>query len=119
MILRKKKKRKEKKTEFIIYFKELLRFNKTFKNNLIIGDFNIDINSDETIDQELLQMLLKNGYYPGFNDITRPNINYISRGNCINNCYIKLHKIRYKSYTIHLATSSPLLISLKKFKQEK
>ena len=56
-----------KKTEFWTYFKELLKINRKFKNNLIISDFNIDMNSNEIIDQEFFQILLEKGYHPGFN----------------------------------------------------
>ena len=86
-------------TEFITYFKELLRMNKKSKNNLIIGDFNIHINSNEIIDQQFLPILLENGYHPAFNQITRPANSDISKGSCIDNIYLKLDKIAHANNT--------------------
>jgi hypothetical protein len=108
-----------KKTEFTLYFKDLLRMNRKLKNHLIIGDFNIDINSNETMDQEFLQILLENGYYPGFNKTTRPANSDINKGTCIDNIYIKLQQMEHKNFTLAIPFNDhyPILMSLKKTKK--
>ena len=58
------------KTEFLMNIKNFVKINKKQKDNLIIGDFNFDILSQDVLDQEFLQVLLENGYCPGLNNIT-------------------------------------------------
>ena len=55
-----------KKTEFIRNLKKLIEHNKKYKNNLIVGDFNFDIINHETINQEVLHILLENGFVQAF-----------------------------------------------------
>lgn len=107
------------KTEFLINIKNLLKHNKKYKNNLIVGDFNFDILSQEIIEQEFLQILLMNGYCPGFNNITRPSDINNNNGSCIDNFFIRLDKIQYKTYllTIPFNDHYPLMMSLKKLKR--
>ena len=96
-----------------------MKINRKLKNNLIIGDFNIYINSNEIIVQEFLQTLLEKGYHPGFNQITRPVNTDVSKGTCIDNIYIKLDKITHKSYTLTIPFNDhyPILMSIKKIKK--
>ena len=91
-----------KKTEFIINLKKLIEHNKKYKNNLIMGDFNFDILNHETINQEFLHILLENGYCPGFSNITRPSDKTGNSGTCIDNIFIKLDKIAYKTFTLRI-----------------
>ena len=102
------------------HYKKLLDINKAYKNNLIIGDFNIDINSNEVIDQEFLQTLLKKGYYPDFKEVTRPAISDCSKGTCIDNLYIKLNKIKYKTFTLTTPFNDhyPIFMSMKSIQKD-
>jgi hypothetical protein len=101
-----------KKTEFIINLKKLIEHNKIYKNNLIMGDFNFDILNQETINQEFLHILLEHGYCPGFCNITRPSDKTGNSGTCIDNIFIKLDKIAYKTFTLRV----PLFMSLNKIR---
>lgn len=107
------------KTEFLLNIKNLLQLNKKFKNNLIVGDFNLDLLSQEIIDQEFLQTLLTNGYCPGFSSITRPSDINNNNGTCIDNFFIKLDKIKYKTYLLSTPFNDhfPLMMSLNKIKK--
>lgn len=109
------------KSEFLLTFKELLQINKKHKNNIIVGDFNIDILSQENLDQEFLQVILENGYCPGINNITRPSENDLNKGSCIDNFYVQLKNANFKSYIIRTPFNDhyPIILSLKKFKKTK
>ena len=87
------------KTEFLLILKNLINNNSKYKNNLIIGDFNFDISNHESINQEFLHILLEHGYCPGFHNITRPSKRNNNSGTCIDNIFIKLDKINYKTFT--------------------
>ena len=107
-----------KKTEFIINLKKLIEHNKKYKINLIMGDFNFDILNHETINQEFLHILLENGYCPGFSNITRPSDKTGNSGTCIDNNFIKLDKIAYKTFTLRIPLTDhiPLFMSLNKIR---
>ena len=64
-----------------------------------MGDFNFDILNHKTINQEFLHILLENGYCSGFCNITRPSNKTGNSGTCIDNIFIKLDKIAYKTFT--------------------
>lgn len=108
------------KTEFLMNFKELLHSNKKNKNNLIIGDFNIDILNHDSIDQEFLQTLLEKGYLPGISSITRPSDNNNNNGSCIDNFYLHLNNIKHKSFLLEIPFNDhyPILMQVKKMKKE-
>ena len=79
-----------------------------------MGDFNIDILNHETISQEFSHILLENGCCPGFCNITR---HFGKTGNsktCIDNIFIKLDKIAYKTFTLRIPLTHhfPLFMSL-------
>ena len=67
-----------------------------------MGDFNFDILNHETINQEFLYILLENGYCPGFSNITRPSDKTGNSGTYIDNIFIKLDKIAYKTFTLRI-----------------
>ena len=77
------------KTKFLLNLKKLIEHNSKFKNNLIMGDFNFDISNQDTLNQELLHILLENGYCPGFCNITRPSDKTCNSGTRIDNIFIK------------------------------
>ena len=81
-------------------------------------DFNFDILNHETINQEFLHILLKNGYCPGFSNITRPFDKTGYSGTCINNIFIKLDKVAYKTFTLRIPLMNhfPLFMSLNKIR---
>lgn len=108
------------KTEFLLSIKELIKLNKKYKNNMIIGDLNIDILSDETIDQEFLLTVLENGYYPGINTVTRPSDINNNKGSCIDNFFTKLNKITYKTIVLETPFNDhyPIFLKIKDIKKE-
>ena len=67
-----------------------------------MGYFNFDILNHATINQEFLHILLENGYCPGFSNITRPFDKTCNSGTCIDNIFIKLDKIAYKTFTLRI-----------------
>ena len=81
-----------------------------------MGDFNFEILNHETINQEFLHILLENGYCPGFSNITRPSDKTGNSGTCIDNIFIKLDKIAYKTFTLRILLTDhfPLFMSLNK-----
>lgn len=107
------------KTEFLMNFKELIQINKKHKNSIIVGDFNMDILSQENIEQEFLQVILENGYFPGINNITRPTDNNLNRGSCIDNFFVQLHNATFKTFIITTPFNDhyPIFLALKKFKK--
>lgn len=103
------------KTEFLLHLKELLKLNKNYKNNVIIGDFNFDILSEDVLDQDFLQVMLENGYCPGLHNITRPSNIDVNKGSCIDNFFIKLDKIKYNTYVLKIPFNDhhPIMMGLK------
>ena len=83
-------------TEFLLILKNLINNNSKYKNNLIIGDFNLDISNHESINQEFLHILLEHVYCPGVRNITRPFDRNNNSGTCIDNIFIKLIKLTIK-----------------------
>ena len=109
------------KTEFLLILKNLINNNSKYKNNLIIGDFNFDISNHESINQEFLHILLENGYCPGFRNITRPSDRNNHSGTCIDNIFIKLDKINYKTFTLKIPLNDdfPIFMSINKIRPTK
>ena len=83
-----------------------------------MGDFNFDILNQETINQKFLHILLENGYCPGFSNITRPSDKTGNSGTCIDNIFIKLDQIAYKTFTLRIPLTDhfPLFMSLNKIR---
>ena len=80
----------------------MINNNSKYKNNLIIGDFNFDISNHESINQAFLHILLEHGYCSGFRNITRPSDRNNNSGTCIDNIFVKLDKINYKTITLKI-----------------
>ena len=72
-----------------------------------MGDINFDISNRETINQEFLHILLEHGYCPGFRNITRPSDKTGNSRTCIDNIFIKLDKIAYKTVTLRIPLTRP------------
>ncbi|OXU27992.1 hypothetical protein TSAR_001291, partial [Trichomalopsis sarcophagae] len=83
-----------------------------------LQDCNCDILNQDVVDQEFLQVFLENGYYPRITSITRPSTTNINKGSCIDNFFIKLSKIKYKTFTLSVPFNDhyPIMISLKGIK---
>ena len=62
-----------------------------------MGNFNIGIINQDTLNQEFLRILLKHGYCPGFSNTTRPSDKTSNTGTCIDNIFIKLDKIAHRT----------------------
>ena len=107
-----------KKTDFLLNLKKLILHNKKYKNNLIMGDFNFDISNHDTLNQEFLHILLEHGYCSGFCNITRPSDKTCNSGTCIDNIFIKLDKIAYKTFTLRIPLTDhyPLFMSINKLR---
>ena len=88
------------KTKFLLTLKKLIVHNSKFKNNLIMEDFNIDISNQGTLNEEFLHILLEHGYCQDFCNITRPSDKTCNSGTCIDNIFIKLDKIAYRTFTL-------------------
>ena len=82
-----------------------------------MGDFNFDISDHDTLNQEFLHILLEHGYCPGFCNITRPS-DTCNSGTCIDNNFIKLDKIAYKTFTLRIPLTDhyPLFMSINKLR---
>ena len=104
--------------DFLLNLKKLILHNKKYKNNLIMGDFNFDISNQDTLNQGFLHILLEHGYCPGFCNITRPSDKTYNSGTCIDNIFIKLDKIAYKTFTLRIPLTDhfPLFMSLNKIR---
>ena len=63
---------------------------------------NFDISNHESINQEFLHILLEHGYCSGFRNITRPSDRNNNSVTCIDNIFIKLDKINYKTFTLKI-----------------
>ena len=89
---------------YILSTKKFLIENRKVKNH-IIGDFNINIMSNDVqkyennINQVFLSNFLAHEYFPCFTDITRPST-IGHGGTCIDNVFIKSNTINIVSYEI-------------------
>ena len=83
-----------------------------------MGDFNFDISNHDTLNQEFLHILLEHGYCPGFCNITRPSDKTCNSGTCIDNIFIKLDNIAYKTFTLRIPLTDhyPLFMSINKLR---
>ena len=59
---------------------------------------------------------MEHGYCSGFYNITRPSDKTYNSGTCIDNIFIKLDKIAYKTFTLRIPLTDhfPLLMSINK-----
>ena len=101
------------KTEFVNNLETYLLTKKKIKNHIVVGDFNIDILSQDTISMELLSNFLEKGYTPFFTGITRPSENN-NNGTCIDNFYIKtnINSIKSLKLTQTFTDHYPLIIDI-------
>ena len=90
------------KTKFLNNLKKLINRNSKYKDNLIMGDFNFDILNQDTINQEFVQILLEHGYCSGFSKITRESDKTCIFATFIDNIFIKLDGIAYKTFTLRV-----------------
>ena len=83
-----------------------------------MGVFNFDISNHDTLNQEFLHILLKNGYWPGFSNITRLSDKTANSGTCIDKIFIKLGKIANKTFTLRIPLTDhfPLFMSINKIR---
>ena len=107
--------------EFLCNLKKLIKHNSKYKNNLIMGDFNFDILNQDTINHEFLQILLEQSYCPGFSNIIRASDKTCMSGTCIDNIFIKLDEIAYKTFTLRVPLTDhfPLFMSINKIRNSK
>ena len=63
-------------------------------------------------------MLSENGYCPGFSNSIRPSDKTCNSGTSIDNIFIKLDKITYKTFTLRIPLTDhfPLFISINKIR---
>ena len=90
---------KYKEEKFIEDLNTLLRANKHFKNHIISGDVNIDINKDSEFSEEYLNDLIQSNYLPRIKTTTRPPNRKNEKGSCIDHVFSKLS---YNSKTFKL-----------------
>ena len=83
-----------------------------------MGDFNFAISNHDTLNQEFLHVLLENGYCLGFCNIIRPSDETCKSETCVDNIFIKLDKIAYKTFTLRVPHSDhfPLFMSINKIR---
>ena len=83
-----------------------------------MGDFNFDITNQDTLNQEFLHILLEHSYCPGFSNTTRPSDKTCNTGTCIDNIFIKLDKIAYRTFTLRMPLTDPfpLFMSINKLR---
>lgn len=103
------------KSEFITEINKFLIENKSVKNHLVIGDFNIDLLEHDNLSQEFLCNFLEKGYVPGIVGITRPPIGQ-AKGSCIDNIFIKTNNLTTITYKIKLSITDhyPIFIAINK-----
>ena len=72
----------------------------------------------DTLNQEFLHILLEHGYCPGFCNITRPSDKTCNSGTYIDNIFIKLDKIAYRTFTLRILLTDhfPLFMSINKIR---
>ena len=58
--------------------------------------------NQDTLNQEFLHILLEHGYCSGFSNTTRPSDKICNTGTCIDNIFIKLDKIAYRTFTLRI-----------------
>ena len=75
-----------------------------------MGVFNFDIPNHDTLNQEFVHILLENGYCSGFCNITRPSDKTCNSGTGIDNIFIKLDKIAYKTFTLRIPLTDHFLL---------
>ena len=68
-----------------------------------------------------MHILLEHGYCPGFRNITRPSDRNNNSGTCIDNIFIKLHKINYKTFILKIPLNDhfPIFMSINKIRATK
>ena len=68
-----------------------------------------------------MHILLEHGYCAGFNNITRPSDKNNNSETCIDNIFIKLDKINYKTFTLKIPLNDhyPMFMSINKIRATK
>ena len=68
-----------------------------------------------------LHISLEHGYCPSFRNIIRPSERNKNSGTCIDNIFIKLYKINYKTFTLKIPLSDhfPIFMSINKIRATK
>ena len=86
-----------------VYIKNLKAFlNENIKvvNHCLVGDFNLDILTNDKSSEIFLNNFLEKGYQPLFTNITRPNNTNCRGGTCIDNIFLKTALIEHKAFTL-------------------
>ena len=68
-----------------------------------------------------MHILLEHGYCPGFYNITRPSDRNNNSGTCIDNIFIKLDEINYKTFTLKMTLNDhySIFMSINKIRATK
>ena len=88
------------KEDYIKTVKSFLKSKVKIINHCLVGDFNLDISSNEKLADEFLNNFLTYGYKPLFTKVTRPNNTNPRGGTCIDNIFLKTNKIEHKAFTL-------------------
>ena len=102
------------KKKYVKAMHKLLLKNKGNKNHLIVGDFNINLLSNEIDSEDFINNFFDYEYIPFFNQITRPNPHNDS-GTCIDNIFVKSTNINsFKSHKLleQFGDQYPLFLSV-------
>ena len=75
-----------------------------------MGDFNFYITNQDTLNQGFSHILLEHGYCPGLSNTTRPSHKACNTGTCIDNIFIKLDKIAYRTFTLRIPLTDHFLL---------
>ena len=92
------------KTEFFSALKKLIEIKKEIKKHLITGDYNINLLDEDVFSQVLLETVKRDGYIPGFYEVTRPSNK--NKSSCINSVLIKAAKnLNVSTFTLQNSIS--------------
>lgn len=102
------------KADFVNAVDSYIKTNKHTKNHLVIGDFNLDIKSNDIESNIFLNNFLESGFIPLYTGITRPSGNAQTLGSCIDNVFLKSDDLKSKAYKLMSCFTDhyPLLVSL-------
>ena len=100
---------------FLQSLNEFLLNNKKIQNHCIMGDFNIDILTNDQTSNEFTNTLFESQYLPLINDITRPSNTNIQQGSCIDNFFIKTTLSNFQPYIFltDITDHFPLILEIK------
>ena len=91
----------------------LIKNSRTHKNNIIVGDTNLITLIENDITNEFISNFIESGYIPYIKTITRPSVENVFEGRCIDHIFAKLDT-EAKAFKIEgsITDHYPILLSI-------